>query len=305
LTRGADYKICFMGFIFYFLLFICGLIVGSFLNVVILRYRPKGKILEGKVIGGRSHCPFCFRILTFYELIPIFSFFIQKGLCRGCGRKISPQYPLVELLSGLIFVFVPMSLSYDLRLADYHFSFLQLSIVGCWIFIFILLLLLSAIDLRHSIIPNQINLTLGLLGLILIIISDYYDRFSLLTGSFFKNYAAIFGLRDNIWTNHLFAALLGMAFFGLIIFLSKEKAMGWGDFKLIGALGLIFGWPDILIIIFSAFIIGAIAGIIFLIGKKKRMKDAVPFGPFLAIGSTLIFFFGYQIIGGYFRLFGL
>ncbi len=294
-----------MGFIFYFLLFIFGLIVGSFLNVIILRYQSKGRILDRKTIGGRSRCPFCFKTLRFYELIPIFSFFIQKGVCRSCGHKISFQYPLVEALSGLIFVFVPMSLAYDLRLTDYRFNFLQSAVIICWLFIFVLLILLSAIDLRRSIVPNQINLTLGLLGLILVIIGDYYHRFGLLTGSFLKNYAAVFGLRDNIWINHLFAALLGMVFFGLIIFLTKEKAMGWGDFKLVGALGLIFGWPDILMIIFSAFIIGAIAGVFLLIGKKKKMKDAVPFGPFLAVGSTLIFFFGYQIIGGYFKLFGL
>lgn len=294
-----------MGFLFYSFLFIFGLIVGSFVNVVTLRYQPKQKILDKKIIGGRSRCPFCFKTLKFYELIPIFSFFIQKGICRGCGRKISFQYPLVEFLSGLIFVFIPLSLAYDLRLIDYNFNFLQLSVAGFWLSIFVLFLVISVIDLRHSIIPDQINLTLGILGLILMIINDYYHRFGFFNGSFFDNYAAIFGLRNNIWTNHLFAALLGMMIFGLIIFLTKGKAMGWGDFKLIAALGLIFGWPDILMIIFSAFVIGAIVGIIFLIRKKKKMKDTISFGPFLAAGSALTFFLGYQIIGGYFKLFGL
>ncbi len=294
-----------MGFIFYSFLFIFGLIVGSFLNVVTLRYQPKQKILDKKIIGGRSRCPFCFKTLKFYELIPIFSFFIQKGRCRGCGHKIFFQYPLVEFLSGLIFVFVPLFLAYDLRMIDYHFNFLQLSVTGCWLLIFVLLLVISVIDLRHSIIPNQASITLGILGLILIIINDYYNRFSFFNGSFLGNYAATLGLRYNIWINHLFAALLGMMIFGLIIFLTKGKAMGWGDFKLIAALGLIFGWPDISMIIFLAFVIGAIAGIIFLIGKKKKIKDAISFGPFLVAGSTLTFFFGYQIIGGYFKLFGL
>ncbi len=81
--------------------------------------------------------------------------------------------------------------------------------------------------------------------------------------------------------------------------------MGWGDFKLVGALGLILGWPDILMVLFLAFIIGAIFSVILLIGKKKKIKEAVPFGPFLVVAASLTFFFGYQIIDGYFKLFGL
>ena len=96
-----------------------------------------------------------------------------------------------------------------------------------------------------------------------------------------------------------------MLFFGAIILLTKGKAMGWGDFKLVGALGLILGWPDILMVLFLAFIIGAIFSVILLIGKKKKIKEAVPFGPFLVVAASLTFFFGYQIIDGYFKLFGL
>ena len=123
-------------------------------------------------------------------------------------------------------------------------------------------------------------------------------------GSFLEHYAALFGLRENIWLNHFFAALLGMLFFGLIILLSRGRAMGWGDFKLIGPLGFIFGWPDILMIIFLSFIVGSICVLPLLIKKEKTMKDAVSFGPFLIIAATLTFFFGYWIIDGYFSLFG-
>ncbi len=137
------------------------------------------------------------------------------------------------------------------------------------------------------------------------IIISYYDKFSFSSGSFLKNYAVVFGLEENIWLNHFFAAVLGMIILGTIILLSRGKAMGLGDFKLVGALGLIFGWPDILIVLFLAFIIGALLSIILLVKKKKKMKDMVPFGPFLVIGVFLTFFFGYQIINGYFQLFGL
>lgn len=281
-----------MNFFFYFLLFVFGLIVGSFLNVISLRYQPGQKISE--IVGGRSRCPICLKTLAWYELIPVFSFFLQGGKCRHCGHRLSLQYPIVEIFSGLIFSMVP-----------YYLNNFQFIISLIWVLIFCLLLLLSIIDFRQSIIPNQINLSLGILGLILIFVNHYYNKFDYLSSSFLGHYAAIFGLRENIWINYAFASLAGMIIFGLVIILSKGKAMGWGDFKLIGALGLIFGWPDILMVIFSAFIIGAVVSIVFLVGKKKKMKDAIPFGPFLAIGATITFFFGYQIIDGYFRLFGL
>jgi len=291
-----------MNFFFYLLLFIFGLAAGSFLNVITLRYQPAQKILDKKIIGGRSHCPICLKTLAWYELIPIFSFFLQRGKCRSCGHKISLQYPLVEILSGLIFVFVPLSL---LSSSISHWSFNQWLIVIVWLLIFALFLLLSIIDLRHSIIPNQINLTLGILGLILMIINNYYNKFGFLRGSFLGYYAVIFGLRENIWINYSVAALLGMVIFGVIILLSRGKAMGLGDFKLIAALGLVFGWPDVSMVMFLAFVIGALISIVFLIRKKKKMRDAIPFGPFLVIGAALTFFFGYQIIGAYFKLFGL
>ncbi len=285
-----------MNYFLYIILFVLGLAVGSFLNVISLRYRPGQKLLDKKIIGGRSHCPICLKTLAWYELMPIFSFFLQRGKCRHCGHKISFQYPLVEIISGLLFVFVPLSLSMVNG---------QWSMVIIWLLVFVFLLLLSIIDLRHSIIPNQINLTLGILGLILIVINNYCNKFGLLNGSFLGHYAVIFGLRENIWINYLAAALLGMAIFGAIILLSRGKAMGLGDFKLVAALGLIFGWPDISMVMFLAFVIGALVSIVFLIRKKKKMKDAIPFGPFLATGAALTFFFGYQIIGGYFKLFGL
>ena len=103
-----------MSLFIYILLFIFGLIVGSFLNVVIFRYQPGKKVFDPKLIGGpgnwktRSRCMSCKKQLVWYELLPLVSFLIQKGKCRGCGAKISLQYFLVELLSGLVFVFVPM-----------------------------------------------------------------------------------------------------------------------------------------------------------------------------------------------------
>ncbi len=301
-------------------LFVFGLLVGSFINVITLRYQPSQnsegtRILDPKIIGGRSHCPHCLETLSWYELIPIFSFLIQNGKCRNCHERISLQYPIVELISGFIFSIVPWYISNfsavgeKLSIFDFQtinqLSGYELRISLIWVLIFTLFLVLSIIDLRHLIIPDQINLSLGVLGLILIFIENQYNRFNFLSGSFLRHYAAVFGFRENIWLNHLIAAFIGAAVFGLIIFLSRGKAMGWGDFKLIAALGLIFGWPDILMVMVLAFIIGALISIIFLIKKKKKIKDIIPFGPFLIIGATLTFFLGYEIINGYFNLFGL
>ena len=278
----------------YITLFLFGSAIGSFLNVVSLRYKPGKKLFDENVIAGRSHCSHCRKILNWYELIPIISFIIQKGGCRHCRKKLLWQYPLVEILSGLIFIFTPLSIGAPL--------FSSRAII--WILIFLIFLLIAIIDFRQYIIPDQLNISLAVLGLFLINIKERVGDFGIFSGSFLKHYAALFGLRENIWLNHFFAALLGMFFFGLIIFLSRSRAMGWGDFKLIGPLGFIFGWPDILMIIFLSFIVGSICVLPLLIKKEKTMKDAVPFGPFLIIAATLTFFFGYWIIDGYFSLFG-
>ena len=280
------------------ILFILGIAIGSFLNVVSLRYEPGQKLMDFKIIGGRSHCPYCGKILSWYELVPLFSFLIQKGKCRNCEHKLSWQYPLVELLSGLIFVFVPLVASYW-------------PLVIIWLLIFILFLLLSIIDFRYYIIPDSINLSLAILGMVLMGI--YIFQSNNLTIQQFNNFSFLghysllfdFPFLSFIWLNHFFAAFIAMAFVAAIIILSRGRGMGWGDFKLVGALGLIFGWPDILMLLFLSFIVGSVAVLPLLIKKQKTMKDVVPFGPFLIIAASLTFFFGHQIIDGYFKLFSL
>lgn len=300
----------------YFFLFIFGLAVGSFLNVVSLRYQPNQTLLDLRIIGGRSKCQICHKELAWHELIPLLSFFIQAGKCRHCGCRISLQYPIVEAISGLIFVFVPLSL---IKLFPYVLnSKFYIFVVSVWILIFLLFLVFSIIDFRHSIIPDQINLSLAVLGIILMILHSSLfvdsDVFVISNrSSFLGHYASLFDFFPQtafsgawlIIVNRLIAVLFALAFFGGIILLSRGRAMGWGDFKLAGALGLIFGWPDILIITLLSFIVGSVFAAPFLISGRKKMKDAIPFGPFLAASSALVFFFGFQIMNGYFRLFGL
>lgn len=281
----------------WFFLFIFGLAIGSFLNVVSLRYQPGQKLMDLKIIGGRSRCLYCKKILKWYELIPLFSFIFQFGKCRSCGHRLSLQYPIVELLSGLIFILVPLLLANNYWL-----------IVAIWLLIFVLFLLLSIIDFHHYIIPDSINLFLAALGLLLIFINFQIQNSKfIIYNSFLGHYYLLFDFSflSSIWLNHFFAAFIAMAFVAIIIILSRGRGMGWGDFKLVGALGLAFGWPDILMVLFLSFIIGSIFVLPLLIRKQKTMKDVVPFGPFLIISATLTFFLGYQIMDSYFKLFNL
>lgn len=304
----------------YFFLFLIGLGIGSFLNVVSLRYAEERRLLDLGVIGGRSHCRMCQRQLRWYELIPLFSFLFLRGRCRTCGTRLLWQYPIVELLSGVIFAAVPYALNLqlityhlplinDLQLTTYYlqqFDPLVISywlLVISWVLVFELFLLLSAIDFRLYIIPNQINALLGVLGVVITFLESRAGLFGEFYGSFVGHYAALFGLRESIWVNHAVAALGAGIFFVLIIVVTRGRGMGWGDVKLVIPLGLLFGWPDIAFLIALSFVAGSIVVLPLLFRKQKHMKDQVPFGPFLVMGATLVFFFGYELLKLYFSFF--
>ena len=277
---------------FYVALFLLGLGFGSFLNVISFRFQPENRVFDFRKISGRSACPYCQKTLRWYELIPLVSFFVQAERCRSCGHQLSWQYPLGELLSGLIFVFVPYIL--------YPQSYI-LSLV--WILILSILLLISLIDFRRFFIPDELTWLLVFFGLALIFLKKYF----LLSTSFLRHYALLFSFSwlEDIWLKHLFAAGVAAVCFGLIFYLGKGKILGGGDVKLGFALGLILGWPDIVAALFFAFLLGGLFGFILLISRRKTMKDYLPLAPFLAIGVCLTAFFGYQIINAYFSLMGL
>jgi prepilin signal peptidase PulO-like enzyme (type II secretory pathway) len=290
-------------------LFVFGLIFGSFLNVVTIRYNPDKGFSNMRSLGGRSRCPICRKQLAWYELVPVFSFLFLRGKCRHCGHRISLQYPIVELLTALIFAVVPLQVasyakvSMWTNLAADPGLFVLFS--ALWICVFVLLLVLAVIDCKHMIIPDSINVALGFAGVALAGLTQSVHGFGALQGSFIRHYAMIFGLRESIWANHLVAALVGLVFFGSIILLSRGRAMGWGDFKLVGALGLVFGWPDIVLVMMFSFVVGSVISLGLMARGRKTMKDAVPFGPFLVVGSACVFFFGFQFMSLYFGLFAL
>jgi leader peptidase (prepilin peptidase)/N-methyltransferase len=281
----------------FFFLFVFGIVIGSFLNVVSMRYDGEHFVLDPKVIGGRSHCPYCGKTLRWFELIPLFSFFIQGGHCRRCKAKLSFQYPTVEFISGLIFMLVPLRLA-----ALTNGSLLILFIAALWTLVFLILLLMSVIDIRIGIVPDELNIALGVAAVILGISLTVSPDGS---GSLMGSLGNMFGLTGNLWASRVMGAVFGFVFFEFLILVTRGKGIGMGDVKLALPLGLLFGWPDIIPVIMYAFILGALVGIFLIISKKTTMKGALPFGPFLAFGAAFIFFCGLPMAQWYLHLIGL
>lgn len=288
-----------------FFLFLFGVAIGSFLNVVTLRYVEGGRLFAR--VGGRSHCMHCGKTLQWYELIPLFSFLLQAGKCRACKARLTLQYPIVELIAGLIFVFAPFSL-----VERFHASFPVYGFAALWVIVLLTLLVMSIIDFRLQIIPDGLTLFLAGIGLG----SATYHLFSgvpfgepvsrsAIFGTFLGSYAMVFGFTSSVILNVAIGCAFGLLFLGGLFVMTRGRGIGFGDVKLATALGLLLGWPDIAPALIFAFIFGAIASIPLMLFRGKGMKTAIPFGPFIALGVAVIFFFGYDIVNGYFTLFGL
>jgi len=269
--------------------FLFGLAIGSFLNCVIYRLEKKQSFLK-----GRSYCPHCKHILSWQDLIPVFSFLILRGKCRYCGKKISLQYPLVELFTGLLFVFL---LNYELGIRNYEifnfnfiFNFLFLILNSLF------LILIFVYDLKHYIIPDKVIYP----AILLTLVFRAWD----LIGHWPLGLEAKLPFQVGI-LNYLLSGLGAGAFFLFIVLISRGKWMGVGDIKLALLIGLLLGYPKALLALFLAFLIGAIIGLGLIILKKKTIKSELPFGPFLILGIYLALFFGEKIINWYLNLFSI
>ncbi len=247
-----------MGGIFFFLL---GLIFGSFLGCLLYRLEKKESLFE-----KRSFCPFCKHPLSFFDLIPVLSYVFLKGKCRYCKKRISLFYPLIELKTGFLFFLI------------YKFKFFSLFSLFYYLTISSLLILIFFYDLKNLIIPDRV------------IYPGIFFAFLLWLFYLFKSENFIFYFLNLIF------ALLPSLFFLFLILISKEKWLGWGDFKLSIFMALILGSPYIFLAIFFSFFLGAIIGTGLIIFKKKSLKSEIPFGPFLVSGTFLAMFFGDEIL---------
>ena len=249
------------------IVFFFGAIIGSFLNVVILRYRT------GRSLGGRSGCFTCGKTLTWFELVPLGSFLTQRGRCVGCRTPISWQYPVVEALTGFLFVFIYLRFEYLLFTSPLLFVVL----FAYYAFIVSVLVVLSVYDLRHKILPDGLTLLFASVAFI---------------GMFFIQADSIILHIPSIW--QFLAGILLPAPFSLIWLLSKGKWMGLGDAKLMIGIGFLLGISAGAAAILLSFWIGAAFSLLLLLwvriakGSRMSLKTAVPFGPFLALATVIV-----------------
>ncbi|MEA2098243.1 MAG: prepilin peptidase [Patescibacteria group bacterium] len=266
--------------LFYIIIFVFGLIIGSFLNVVIFRLENGEKI-----VNDRSKCLHCKHFLGWYDLIPVLSFILLKRKCRYCGRSISIQYPLVELGTGILFMMIMMIMNYESGIMNQELlsTFYFLLIASALIVIFVY-------DLKHYIIPDKVIYPA-------IVITFIYRMFEILK----FNHSDLIGILNQI-LYLLFPAVLAGGFFYAIVVITKGKGMGGGDIKLGFLMGLILGWPLVLVALFLSFIIGSVVGIFLVFAGNKKMKSMIPFGPFLVLGTFISLFWGERIMKWYLNL---
>lgn len=244
--------------------FVIGLLVGSFLNVAILRLNT-GR----SMVHGRSACVRCDRTLAWYELIPVFSFLGLRGKCRTCKLAISFQYPVVELVTAITFVIL-----YSQIVVLGGFTLYALMSFLFAIIVASLLVVITVYDVRHKIIPDVVVYPFILLALFSVIVKG-----ALIPG--FPVFGMLFG-----------GVVVALPFF-LLWYFSKGRLMGFGDVKLMLGIGWLTGLAAGISVLILSFWIGGIVGL-FLIGSSRRygMKSEVPFGPFLIAALFIV-----QVLG--------
>ncbi len=247
-------------------IFILGTIIGSFLNVVVLRHNTGMSVTR-----GRSQCFSCGKTLVWFELVPLASFFWLRGKCRGCKSKISWQYPAIEFITGVLFLLAYLHEGFSFYLPSYFF-------------IMSVLVVIAVYDLRHKIIPDDLVFLFGGVSFILAIHGWLYGSGTTLLD--------------------VFAGLLLALPFGALWLFSKGKWIGLGDAKLMLGIGFLLGFTHGVSAVVLAFWIGALWSIgLLLVSRSHKhrrrvtMKSEIPFGPFLIIATLLVFFFGWDVMG--------
>lgn len=278
-----------------------GLLIGSFLNVVIYRFPiylfadwgnqareiliDKGELEKESddkekkkatfnIAFPASHCPKCKTPIKPWHNIPVISYsLLLKGKCKACGEKISIRYPILESITGLLSVFVVLRLGVTIDAG--------LVLIFTWS-----LIVLTMIDIDHQLLPDDITFPLLWLGLL----ANAFGMFTDLTSAVYGAAAGYLSLWSVYW---------------LFKLLAKKEGMGFGDFKLLAALGAWMGWQSLPMIIILSSFVGAIIGVagIIILGKDKNKP--IPFGPYLAIAGWIAFFWGEQIFQSYLHAFNV
>ncbi|MDP4014772.1 MAG: prepilin peptidase [Candidatus Nanopelagicales bacterium] len=250
---------------------VLGLIVGSFLNVVIWRV-PRGE----SVVSPGSACPACGHAIRAWDNIPVLSWLVLQGRCRDCGASISPRYPLVELGTGLLFAAMAWQFGFSWALPAFlYFAGIAVS--------------LSLIDLDTKRLPN------------VIVLPSYAVAAALLL---------VPALAYGAWTQYLYALAGAVALFAFYFVLAwiYPAGMGFGDVKLAGVVGLYLGWlgwAPLIVGAFLGFLLGAVVGVILIAARRAGRKTGIPFGPFMLLGALIAVFAGDPLADVYLNLVGI
>jgi leader peptidase (prepilin peptidase) / N-methyltransferase len=252
--------------LFYTAVFIFGTIIGSFLNVLIDRI-PRNE----SIVKTRSHCEHCRRTLAWYDLIPVFSYLMLQGRCRYCHKHIGIYYPVVESLTGALF----MLTAYVFKPEILVFQFLDIMTILpllYFLFVFACLIVIIFTDLKYGIIPFKVVLSATIATFLYILTTPVY-------------------------VNHIYTAVIVFAFFLMLFFLTRKRGLGFGDVVYSFLMGLVLGFPKIIVGLYLAFLTGAIVAVILVwMGRKKLKGGSIPFGPFLVGGTIISIFWGETII---------
>jgi len=258
-------------------IFLIGAVFGSFLNVMVIR-----SLSGEQFLWGRSHCDSCQRELEWYELLPLISFFMLRGKCRTCHTPIDVMHPVVELLTASLFVWW-----FGIGFAFFQLTIQPLSIIQplFWLIVGVLFLYILLTDLQAFFIPDFAILSLALLTLL------------------YRSVLIGFGIYDPqslAWA--LFGASLALAAFLFLWLITRGQGMGFGDVKLVFALGLLLEWPNVVVGLFLGFVYGAVIGVSLLVMNKVRFGMAIPFAPFLLAGTVTALIWGDSLVRWYLQM---
>ncbi len=295
--------------------FIIGIVLGSF----VLALADRG--LANKSFWGRSYCVQCKKRLRWYDLFPVLSFISTKGKCRYCHKKISWEYPLVEIVMGVLIGYLFFqtfgNFKFEIFNLNSNLEFKILNSLFDLIFKTFFITILSALfltDLKKMLIPDRIVIPAIKISLIFLVVITvirigylYYNLSQTPLGRL------LLPPRNDYFINHaildlqllLLSVLMGIliaGFFTILIVITKGKGMGGGDVKLGGFMGLALGFPNALVALMVAFLSGAAVSLILIFSRKKHLGQVIPFGPFLVLGSLIALFWGDQILQIYLQL---
>lgn len=256
----------------YAAIFVLGLVFGSFANVLIYRV-PQGK----SIFLPPSSCTSCGKRLTAIDLVPVFSYVFLKGRCRHCQERISPRYPLVELLTAV--VFTALFYRFGFSAAFLAYSYLMTILIAIFF-----------IDIDHRIIPNGLVIAGLIGGIAFFIYNCFYPQ------------AGIFG--DDKWWTPLAGLLPGSCFLLLVAIIGSliyksDDALGMGDVKLMAPIGLFLGWRLCMEALLLSVVLGGVLSLLLMISGLKKRKDTIAFGPFIVIGAFVTVMWGWKLISIY------